>query len=68
MGLTGCAEETAHAETSSNLRTLGYSIRIITGSRRGSGRLDEAETISSACGQTSGYQSRAEGSRQEEGC
>ena len=68
MGLTGCAKETAHAETSSILRTLGYSVGITVGSGKGSGRLDEAETISSACGQTFGYQSRAKGSRREEGC
>ena len=46
MGLTGCARETAHVETSSILRTLGYSARITAGSGKGLGRLDEAETIS----------------------
>ena len=66
--LTSCVKEIAHAETSSILRTLGYSVEIIAGSGKGSGRLDEAETIFSACGQTFGYLSRAKGSRQEEGC
>ena len=68
MGLTGCARETARVETSSILRKLGYSAGITAGSGKGSGRLDEAETISSACGQTFGYRFRAKGSRREEGC
>ena len=46
MGLTGCAGETAHAETSSILRKLGYSAGFTAGSGKGLGRLDEAETIS----------------------